>query len=165
MAPARPGSPDDSPPRLPAPGMLRRLAAMFYESLLLLAVLSVVFLLPQAAIATLRNAVAPTALLVIHFVAVTAFYFVWFWHGGGQTLAMKTWRIRLEGAGDGRPISAGKALVRFCLAWPSVLTGIGLLWALVDRDGQFLHDRLARTRLVLTPLFPPEHRGGRGEEQ
>ncbi|MFN9122921.1 MAG: RDD family protein, partial [bacterium] len=41
------------------------------------------------------------------------------------------------------------ALYRYLLAWPSVLAaGAGLAWALVDRDRQFLHDRLAGTRLV-----------------
>jgi uncharacterized RDD family membrane protein YckC len=32
-----------------------------------------------------------------------------------------------------------------------VLGVVGLLWALVDRDRQFLHDRLAGTRLVAVP--------------
>ena len=35
------------------------------------------------------------------------------------------------------------------LAFASLaLTGVGIGWALVDRDGQFLHDRLAGTRLI-----------------
>ena len=75
---------------------------------------------------------------------VFAGYFLWCWLRGGQTLAMKTWRIRLTGA------TPGRALARFALALVLVPTGLSIAWALVDRDGQFLHDRLAGTRLVRT---------------
>lgn len=47
---------------------------------------------------------------------------------------------------DRRPVLPAQALLRYLLCWPSILLcGIGLLWALVDRDKQFLHDRLAGT--------------------
>jgi uncharacterized RDD family membrane protein YckC len=75
--------------------------------------------------------------------AVFAAYFLWCWLRGGQTLAMKAWRIRLV------EVSPRKALLRFLLALAFVPTGISLLWALFDRERQFLHDRLAGTRLVL----------------
>ena len=83
-----------------------------------------------------------------HLTLVTLAYFLWFWIHGGQTLAMKTWKLRLcESQTGGRP-PLRQLLLRFSLAWPSVLFfGIGLLWALVDRDRQFLHDRLAGTRI------------------
>ena len=74
--------------------------------------------------------------------AVFAAYFLWCWLRGGQTLAMKAWRIRLV------QVSPRKALLRFFLALLLVPTGISLLWALMDRERQFLHDRLAGTRLV-----------------
>jgi uncharacterized RDD family membrane protein YckC len=76
-------------------------------------------------------------------VAVFAAYFLWSWLRGGQTLAMKTWRVRLVG------VTPGKALARFLLALVLVPTGVSIVWALLDRDRQFLHDRLAGTRLVL----------------
>ena len=76
-------------------------------------------------------------------VAVFAAYFLWCWLRGGQTLAMKAWRIRLV------EVSPRKALLRFLLALAFVPTGISLLWALFDRERQFLHDRLAGTRLVM----------------
>lgn len=72
-------------------------------------------------------------------------YFLWSWLRGGQTLAMKTWGVRLVG------VTPGKALLRFLLALVLVPTGISIVWALFDRDRQFLHDRLAGTRLVLAP--------------
>jgi roadblock/LC7 domain-containing protein len=75
-------------------------------------------------------------------------YFSAFWLRSGQTLAMKTWRIRLV-ARDGGPISPGQAAGRFLLALLGLmLGGAGFFWALVDRDRQFLHDRLMGTRLV-----------------
>jgi uncharacterized RDD family membrane protein YckC len=74
-------------------------------------------------------------------VAVFAAYFLWCWLRGGQTLAMKAWRIRLVG------VTPGRAALRFLLAL--TLLPASIAWALVDRDRQFLHDRLAGTRLVL----------------
>jgi uncharacterized RDD family membrane protein YckC len=74
--------------------------------------------------------------------AVFAGYFLWCWLRGGQTLAMKAWRVRLVG------VTPGRALLRFLYALVLVPSGISLAWALADRDGQFLHDRLAGTRLI-----------------
>jgi len=71
-----------------------------------------------------------------------AAYFLWCWLRGGQTLAMKAWKLRLAG------VTPGRALARFLLALVLVPTGIGIVWALVDRERQFLHDRIAGTRLV-----------------
>jgi uncharacterized RDD family membrane protein YckC len=71
-----------------------------------------------------------------------AAYFLWSWLRGGQTLAMKAWGIRLV------EVDARRALLRFALAALLVPTLISILWALFDRERQFLHDRLAGTRLV-----------------
>ncbi|MDP1897905.1 MAG: RDD family protein, partial [Sulfurimicrobium sp.] len=68
---------------------------------------------------------------------------------GGQTLAMKTWHLRLVSA-DGAPLTRRRAILRFALALPSTLLGIGILWALFDRERLFLHDRLAKTKIILT---------------
>jgi uncharacterized RDD family membrane protein YckC len=81
--------------------------------------------------------------LQLFVLAVFAAYFLRCWLRGGQTLAMKAWRIRLVG------VTPRNALLRFALAALLVPSGVSILWALVDRDGQFLHDRLAGTRLVL----------------
>jgi uncharacterized RDD family membrane protein YckC len=78
-------------------------------------------------------------------VVALAAYFVWCWLRGGQTLAMKAWRIRLVG------LTPAKALLRFLYALVFLPTGISILWALFDRDRQFLHDRLAGTKLIFVP--------------
>jgi uncharacterized RDD family membrane protein YckC len=61
---------------------------------------------------------------------------------------MKTWKIRLVAPGHDR-VPPLTALLRFVLALLAVPTGIALGWALFDRDRQFLHDRIAGTRLVM----------------
>lgn len=81
--------------------------------------------------------------------AIISAYFLWCWTRGGQTLAMKTWRIRVVDD-HGNPLSATPAVSRLVLASAGLcLAGFGLWWALLDKDKQFLHDRLAHTRLIL----------------
>jgi uncharacterized RDD family membrane protein YckC len=64
---------------------------------------------------------------------------------------MKTWRMRVQRI-DGRLVSPRQAALRFVLAcWGLALLGAGFFWALADRDRQFLHDRLAGTRVVRLP--------------
>lgn len=80
---------------------------------------------------------------------VLGLYFVACWSRGGRTLPMQTWKMRMVRS-DGRPVGVVRALTRYLLAWPSLLLlCVGLLWALLDRDRQFLHDRLAGTRIVV----------------
>jgi uncharacterized RDD family membrane protein YckC len=129
-----------------APSIGRRLLAMVYEALLLIALLMFAGFIFQL----FRNPAAPGAkhFFQLYLFLVLGGYFTWFWTHGGQTVSMKTWRIRVE-AIDGTPLRFPRATLRYGLAWVSLLAaGLGYLWALADRDGQFLHDRLARTRLV-----------------
>lgn len=130
------------------PGLRRRIASMAYECLLLLGVLSVSFMLPHLALGMAFNIALPGWILLSHVFIVLGAYFGWYWHHGGQTLAMQTWKIKLTTPSGAKPSLARLAL-RYVLAWPSLTyLGAGLLWALFDRDRQFLHDRLAGTRLV-----------------
>ena len=132
----------------PLPGVGRRIASMVYEGFLLLGVLSVTFMLPHLALGMGFKIALPGWVLVSHIFAVLGAYFIWYWTHGGQTLAMQTWKIALTTPGGAQPSLARLAL-RYVLAWPSLLClGAGLLWALLDRDRQFLHDRLAGTRIV-----------------
>ena len=134
--------------------MRRRLAAMLYESLLLLGVLALCFLVPYLIAGAVWEWAPPGWFAWLHIFAVLGLYFVAYWLRGGQTLAMQTWRLRLVDARTGRAPGRGQACLRYLLAWPSVLSSVGLLWALVDRDRQFLHDRLAGTCIVLLPGRP-----------
>lgn len=130
------------------PGLRRRLAALLYESVLLVGVLAAAFLLPNLALGMLFAAALPGPVLLLHLIVVIGAYFFWCWSHGGQTLAMQTWKLKLVMA-DGTAPSLARLLLRYLLAWPSLLCcGSGLLWALLDRDRQFLHDRLAGTCIV-----------------
>lgn len=141
---------------MPLARLSRRLASLLYESLSLLALwfvaaFIVVGLFPEAPRGAAR------LFFQAYLLAVAAVYFIGFWRRGGQTLAMKTWRIRLVDA-RGCALSVRQAWLRFvyaCLG--SLCLGAGFLWALVDPERQFLHDRLAGTRLVAsTPLDVPQ---------
>lgn len=133
-----------------APTLVRRIACMAYESLLVLAVLITLLLLPHTVLDALTRFASPPSLLWAHALLLLGLYFGWFWSSGRQTPAMKTWKIQLLTARGG-PLTPGHALLRLLLASVSLaFCGIGILWALVDREGQFLHDRLAGTRLRFT---------------
>lgn len=132
----------------PPASIRRRLASMLYESFLLLGVLSAAFILPHLLLGLVWQVALPGLLLWLHVFIVLLAYFGWLWKRNGQTLAMQTWKIKLVTA-NGMPLANRQIFLRYALAWPSLLAcGIGILWALVDRDRQFLHDRLAGTRLV-----------------
>lgn len=148
-----------------SPSLGRRLLAMVYEALLICAVLffaGAVFL----AVTGGRPALAPRLLLQVYLLLVAGLYFVFCWSRGGQTLPMKTWKMRIV-SGDGSPLRTGRAIARYLcaaatvgvsaaafaalvtrleqvFAWLALLPGlVSVGWAAFDRDGRFLHDRLA----------------------
>lgn len=151
-----------------------RLAALVYEALLVTAVLFVASFIILPLVGELK--LAWQRLLFQGYLLLVLFgYFYAFWRKSGQTLAMKTWRIRLVNTAGGR-LNLAQAGIRFLVAVVGVLIGFGigwtlfdrghqfmamtagvllggagLWWALFDRDHQFLHDRLARTRLIRLP--------------
>ncbi len=124
-----------------------RLASMIYELLLVVAVL---FIASFLFIRLTGNAQSGWKQVVfqIYLIGVLFAYFSAFWLRSGQTLAMKTWRIKLVNL-DGKLIPLKQAALRFILALLGVsFFGTSIIWAWFDRDGQFLHDRLAKTRLI-----------------
>jgi uncharacterized RDD family membrane protein YckC len=131
-----------------APTLRRRLASMLYESLLLFAIAFIATWIFQFAAGTLQIEGWRRHLLQLFVLAMFAIYFVWCWVRGGQTLAMKTWRIRVVAKDAHRRLPPHRALLRFLYALFLVPTAISLFWALVDRDRQFLHDRLAGSLLI-----------------
>ena len=133
----------------PAP-FLARIAAMIYESLLVTAVVFVASFIVLPLVGEL-HAPWQRHLFQIYILVVLFAYFSAFWLRSGQTLAMKTWRIRLVNQ-SGTSITLKQAALRFILALVgSLLAGAGFWWALFDRDRQFLHDRILGTRLIRVP--------------
>ncbi len=161
---------------LPTAPLKNRLFCMVYEGMLLFGVLFIsgwLFstLLQQRHALALRHAQQVWQFLVL------GAYFCWFWTHGGQTLAMKTWRVRVVDRA-GRPVRWKRAALRYLLAWLWLLPGFALAWLFgaqgwmlmlvpllnvvlwaaavrLDADRQFLHDRFAGTRLVLAPAAKP----------
>jgi uncharacterized RDD family membrane protein YckC len=129
-----------------APSLRRRLACNLYETLILIAVLFVAAFPIAALTSQLPHHLGVTLLRVYLFV-VAGLYCTLFWRKG-QTLAMKTWGIRLVAADGGRP-GAVQVWLRYLLTCLNLaLLGVGWWTALLRRDRQFLQDRYAGTRLV-----------------
>jgi uncharacterized RDD family membrane protein YckC len=97
-------------------------------------------------------------------------YFVWCWSRSGQTLALKTWKLRVIDR-DGRSPSLPRATARYLLSWTLFLPGLAyiavfepsrtgslvalalgfgalLIPAIVDPQRRLLHDRWTGTRIV-----------------
>lgn len=133
----------------PYVGLPRRLAAMLYDFLLLIALwwlVSMAFLPLSGGEAIVRGsqlfhlyqlALALTPLL----------FFVGFWSRGGQTLGMRAWRFKVV-TSSGAPLTPGAALKRAGAALLSLVpAGLGFWWAIFDRDKLAWHDRLSGSRL------------------
>ena len=138
-----------SPNSNQVPGLLRRLAAILYDSLLLFATLyfATLILLPF----TGGEAIRPQPLYTLYLFAVSFLYFAWAWTRGGQTLGMRAWRIRVVRR-NGLPLTWGSAALRFFAALLSWLpVGAGFLWVVVDSKRLSWHDRLSATHLILEP--------------
>ncbi|MDR2881376.1 MAG: RDD family protein [Azoarcus sp.] len=156
-APPENSSPDapGTPITVELASLRRRVAGIFYESMLLIGVLAVGFLFPWMFIFFQLDLKDPPTwvrwLELLHVLVLLGGYFIYSWGRHGQTLAMRTWRLRVVTA-EGRSLSWRRACLRYALAWPSVTCfGVGLLWAFIDLDRLFLHDRLAGTRVVQLP--------------
>lgn len=156
------------------PGIVPRLLALVYETVLVAALLMVAGFVFQPVHGVLPPSLA-RGLQSLFLLLVLAMYFGWCWLRSGQTLALKTWRMRLV-APDGRPLDMRAAALRFVLglllyllllatsvwwfyqrqqALPFVLLMLVLWlvnwgWALIDGERQLLIDRLAGTRLIKT---------------
>jgi uncharacterized RDD family membrane protein YckC len=136
-----------SPPDVAVPGLGIRLLSTLYEALLAFAVAFLAGLVFHGA-AEGRLAGEARLLFQVYVFLVLGTYFVWCWSHGRRTLPMQTWRMRIVRR-DGAPVEVARATLRYAVAWLSVMTlGAGFLWAWIDRDRQFLHDRLAGTRIV-----------------
>lgn len=156
---------------LETPGLRRRMACWVYEGMLMFGVVFMAGYL-FGTLSQTRNAMDNRHALQVFLFIVFGIYFVWFW-AKGQTLAMKTWNIRIVDR-NGLAISQTRALLRYVLSWlwflPALLAlspfhlsgaesavfiaGWVVVWALSSRlhaNQQFWHDTWAGTRLVVSP--------------
>jgi uncharacterized RDD family membrane protein YckC len=139
---------DSIEPKRQYAGLFRRLFAIFYDCFLLTAILFIV-----SAIATALNHGEAIQPRYRHYLFLVLFcfsylYFAWFWIHGGQSLGMKTWRIRIQTC-DNSKIDWRTAAIRFISAifsWG--VFGLGFLWAFFDRDKRCWHDLISHTVLI-----------------
>lgn len=131
-------------------GLLRVLACILYDSMLVFALLFVstlAFLLIPAEIRD-TDPVIQIAKMT-WYVAICYMYFGWFWQRSGQTPGMRAWRTYLTDC-TGHLASRSATMKRFLAAMLSwLLVGLGYLWMIVDKDKRSLHDRLSGTCLVI----------------
>jgi len=134
-----------------SPGFFRRLAAQFYDIVLLIAILLVAngVLLLFTDIETLKN----YALLHrVYLVSICFLFYGWFWTHGGQTLGLRAWKIKVLTL-DQKPISWYQASLRFItaiLSW-TVFLGLGFIWVLFNKNKLSWHDQLSKTALFSVP--------------
>ena len=144
------------------------MACWLYEGMLLFGVVFIAAYL-FSALSQTRHALDNRPMQQAFLFVVLGIYFTWFW-AKGQTLAMKTWHIRVVDR-QGRPITQLRALRRYVLSWlwflpplaaiapfhlsggesAVILLGWIAVWALLSRfhpQGQFWHDAFAGTRLI-----------------
>jgi uncharacterized RDD family membrane protein YckC len=126
------------------PSFFRRLAAMFYDSFLLIALwfLATALLLPfnSGQAFSSKQFLYPLYLILVSF----GFY-GWFWTHGGQTLGLKAWKMKVLTL-EQQPLNWNQAAIRFLaaiLSW--TLGGLGFLWMLWDKNGYAWHDYLSKT--------------------
>lgn len=128
--------------------LLRRLAAICYDGMLLFSVLfvSTLLILPLVS----NTAIESGNLAYNFYLLIMCYlYFCWQWMNGGQTLGMKSWRLQVVNS-HGQTPNWRQASLRFLAALLSwLLLGLGFIWSLFDTEKLTLHDRLSATRLVL----------------
>lgn len=141
--------------RLPNAGVLRRLGAMFYDLLLVIAVIMALTALMLTFTGGEAVTVGPYSKWKHAFqlleVVVIVIYFGVPWTRSGQTLGMQAWRLRVERE-DGTRLSWIDVIKRLAAATVSlVLAFAGYWWIWIDRDKLAWHDRWTRTRVVVLP--------------
>jgi len=148
-SPTAVGTPASPQTPLRFAGLLTRFASLVYEAILLVPVLFITAYLFLGLTHAVRTPILH-ALFQLWLLGVLGVYFAYCWRRSGQTLAMKTWHIRVARQ-NGSALSTPEAAARFLLAvWSLALLGAGFWWSLVDRERQFLHDRLLGSRLYST---------------
>lgn len=136
--------------RLQYAGLVRRLMAIMYDLFLLLAMLFIATAI--AMILNQGNAIEPGQAIypfyIVYLLVLSFVFYGWFWTHGGQTLGMKTWKMRLQ-QDDGKPLSWNLALIRFAIALVSVsVLGLGFIWSLFESKRRCWHDLASHSVLL-----------------
>jgi len=127
-------------------GLVKRLAVILYDGLLLIAVLflATLILLPFQE----NNLFQPNSWQYsVYLLIVSFFFYAWFWTKSGQTLGLLAWKLQVADENGGN-ISWQQALIRFTVAifsWG--IFGLGFIWVLFNKDRLTWHDIASHSRL------------------
>lgn len=121
---------------------------MCYDGLLLFALIAVATTLITIPLG-MPEGISLILFQILIFELIPFMFFTYFWTGGGQTLGMRAWRLKVVRT-DGTQLSWGDALKRHLASLFSWLVfGLGYIWILFDRDNLAWHDRMSDTRLIM----------------
>ena len=127
-------------------GLLKRLGSVLYDLLLLLAILLIASL--PWAVSGIQQGQAGYIVYKIFIYALIPSYYIGFWVYGGQTLGMKTWKIRVVNL-NGHAIGWSEALMRLVyVVLSTAVFGLGFIYALFDKQSRTWHDILSKTQLI-----------------
>ncbi len=127
--------------------LMKRYLAVVYESLLMLALTLTLTGLYYLLFGDASHGWKRVGLQVLLWGSMGA-YFVRCWTVTGQTLASQTWKLKVV-AQQGQLLDINQAVTRYMVASLLLLpAGLTLWWALLDKDKQFLHDRLLGSRVI-----------------
>ena len=130
--------------------LARRLGAMLYDGLLVIALMFLATL-PFVALRGGEPVEVGAATYRIALLFVSWLFFTGFWTRSGRTLGLQSWRLQVETVDGGKP-GIGAASLRFFAAILSLVPlGLGFWWQLWDKDELAWHDRLSGTRLRYYP--------------
>lgn len=157
----------------PSASLVKRFAAMIYDGLLAVAMGMGLVLLPASLLITFAHldphgAVYAIGILLWGYVVMLVF-FGWFWTHGGQTLGMRTWRLRMV-AEDGSPVGWKEVWARFTLGLPAwvlwvvgayqfhhlpvtgpIMLVAGLILLVLDQWPEGWREQLSKTRVLQLP--------------
>lgn len=140
-----------------SPGFFRRLAVMFYDWVLLSAVILVAvtlftivadLLLGEGASQQLLQTSWIKVLYQVYLLLIGMLFYLWFWTHGGQTLGMKVWKVKIVDQNGDQP-GLKQAFLHLLLAVVTNLPfGLGFIWLLFHPEKQTLYDTWSKTRLI-----------------
>ncbi len=146
-------------PEFATPSLIRRFAAMVYDTLLLAAV-SILYGAIATGINIAINGAPATGervswgafgiIVFTGWILTLGYFFCYFWKKSGQTLGMKTWRMKMYDAHSMQLPSYAQCVIRCCCApFSLLLFGIGYWIMYLSPEHQTLHDKLSKTRILL----------------
>lgn len=132
----------------------RIFGAVFYDTMIVFAIVFIAAqwfpLIPEQ----LKTNAGVTFLKQIYILGICFLYFAYSWRRGGQTIGMKSWRLKImQSKAVDTPISLGQCAIRYLVSIVSwlALGGLGFIWVLFNAQHRSWHDMASKTHLIVLP--------------